>query len=101
MDRLTDIVRDTVFAYAGGGFNLKVYPVSNEPLGIYAINVLNYPDHDRPGAIALSARIDGDRVIIEEDVTDRPLADALVAAGIPREKIVLAYLGEVVSRESA
>jgi KaiC/GvpD/RAD55 family RecA-like ATPase len=33
-------------------------------------------------------------VIIEEDRTDRPLVDELIAAGIPRERIVLAYIGE-------
>ena len=99
MDRLNELVRETVFGYAGGGVNLKVYPVSNDALGIYAINVINYPQHDQPAAVAISARIDGDRVIIEEDVTDRPLVDALVQAGIPREKIVLAYAGEAVETQ--
>jgi hypothetical protein len=32
---------------------------------------------------------------------DRPLVDALIQAGIPREKIVLAYLGEAVNIEDA
>jgi hypothetical protein len=40
------------------------------------------------------AHIEGDVVIIDEDLTDRPLVEALVRAGIPREKIVLAYTGE-------
>jgi hypothetical protein len=36
-------------------------------------------------------------VITEEDLTDRPLVDALVRAGVPRDKIVLAYAGEPIS----
>ncbi len=43
------------------------------------------------------ARVVGDYVIVEEDLTDRPLVDRLVAAGIPREKIILAYAGEPLS----
>lgn len=38
--------------------------------------------------------IKGDKVIIERDVNDRPLVDVLIAAGIPRDRIVLAYAGE-------
>ncbi len=40
------------------------------------------------------ARVEGDKVIIEEDLTDRPLVDALLQAGIAREQIVLAYAGD-------
>jgi hypothetical protein len=32
-----------------------------------------------------------DKVIIDEDVTDRPLWEELVRAGVPREKIICAY----------
>jgi hypothetical protein len=40
----------------------------------------------------------GDRgqVVIEQDVNDKPLVDALVQNGLHREQIVLAYAGEVV-----
>lgn len=40
------------------------------------------------------ARIVGDSVIIEHDVTDRPLLHELMRAGIPREQIILTYAGE-------
>ncbi len=40
------------------------------------------------------ARIVNDTVIIDEDTTDRPLVNELANAGIPRDKIVLAYLPE-------
>jgi hypothetical protein len=33
-------------------------------------------------------------VIVEVDNTDKPLVDALVQQGIPREQIVLVYAGE-------
>ncbi len=49
----------------------------------------------------LVARVAGDRIIIERDVNDKPLVDALVQAGVPRHSIVLAYAGESVTDSSA
>ena len=40
------------------------------------------------------ARVVNDRIVIDHDVNDKPLVDALVAAGVPREHIVLSYVGE-------
>lgn len=102
MDTLRDTVRETVFWYAGGGFDLRTYPVSNDMMGVYAVNMFRTPkDQPSKTKVIVQARIDGDRVIIEEDVTDRPLVDALVQAGIPREKIVLAYAGELVETQES
>src|ERR1700712_5473891 len=42
----------------------------------------------------LMVKIEGDYVIIEHDMNDKPLVDALVQAGIPRSQIILAYAGE-------
>jgi len=36
----------------------------------------------------------GDRIIIERDMNDKPLVEALLQAHIPRQHIVLAYAGE-------
>lgn len=36
----------------------------------------------------------GDKIIIEEDGTDKPLVDALLQRGVPRDQIILAYRGE-------
>jgi hypothetical protein len=36
----------------------------------------------------------GDKVVIEEDLTDRPLYQALMRQGIARERLILAYVGE-------
>ena len=42
----------------------------------------------------LVARLMDDRIIIERNVNDKPLVDALLQAGLPRGQIVLAYAGE-------
>lgn len=44
--------------------------------------------------VVVLARVVGDKVVIEEDNTDKKLIDALRQRGIPREQIILAYAGE-------
>jgi len=87
MASLKDVVRAVVFGYASGGLNLRTLPLANEEQGVYAVNVIDWPEKHRPASVVVLARVDGDRVIIEEDTTDRPLIDALINAGIPREQI--------------
>lgn len=97
MDKLDAVVKEAVFGYAGGGANVKLFPLVNEELHVYAVNIIDYPIRKRPAAVVVIARVDGDKVIIEEDLTDRPLLDQLLHRGIPRSQIVLAYAGETPS----
>jgi hypothetical protein len=94
MDTLKTIVREAVFWYAGGGINIRMYPLANDDLGVYAVTMVDFPERKQAAQVVVQARLDGEMVLIEEDTTDRPLVDRLVASGIPRERIVLAYLGE-------
>jgi hypothetical protein len=94
MDGLADIIRKVMLGYVGGGLDLKVFPLFNEEEQVYAVVVVDWPVHRRPAAFVVLARVENERVIIEADLTDRPLVDAFVRAGIPREQIVLAYVGE-------
>lgn len=47
--------------------------------------------------INLIVRIFEDVVIVERDQNDKLVVDALMQAGIPRTKIILAYAGEPVT----
>jgi hypothetical protein len=94
MTSLDEIVKNTVFWYAAGGTNLLTFPLANEARRVYAVNIIDVPYSGRPAGVVVMARVLGDTVIIEADTTDRPLVDALVANGVPRDKIVLAYAGE-------
>lgn len=62
--------------------------------------VLATPHDDHPAgkqpAITVMARIVNSLVIIDEDITDRPLYLELMRCGIPREQIILKYAGEKV-----
>ncbi len=88
MASITDVVKDVVFKYASGGLDLRMYALSNEDERVYAANVIDAPRRNRPAAVVVLARVEDNKVIIEEDITDRPLVEALVKAGVPREQII-------------
>jgi hypothetical protein len=49
----------------------------------------------------LIVRLEGDHIIIERDINDKVLVDALVQAGIPRQQIILAYAGEALKEATS
>jgi XisI protein len=53
-------------------------------------------DGKRYADAGLIVRVVGHQIIIERDMNDKPLVDALTHAGIPRTQIILAYAGEPV-----
>lgn len=96
MGGLAEKVRDSVFWYASDNDLVKTFKLIDEAEQVYAVNLFNKRDRQKNAIVAVIARIQGDLVIIEEDLTDKPLLDRLIAAGVPRDKIILAYMGEPV-----
>ena len=100
MASLATIVKEVVFSYASGGLNLRTFALSNEEQGVYSVNVVDWPERHRPASVVVLARVEGEQVIIEEDLTDRPLIEALVSAGVQREQIILKYTEELPTGKS-
>jgi hypothetical protein len=98
MDTLSQILREEVAKYAGNGqgANLRLFAILDDEHLVYAVNAVDYPDRDEDefAGVMILARIYEDKIVIEEDATDRPLLDALTQRGINREQIILAYDGE-------
>jgi hypothetical protein len=96
MDNLVEILREEVQKYAGGGrgANILLFSLLDDNNLTYAVNAVDYPTREQPAGVVVLARIVGDKIVIEEDMTDKKLIDALLQRGIPRDKIVLAYNGE-------
>lgn len=98
--KVTTIVQREVEDYARGEtLKAKTYPISDVSRQSFTILVI--PDYPRytPAGIVVAARVVGDYVVIDEDITDRPLFEELIRAGIPREKITCAYAGEEIPAE--
>lgn len=96
MDTLVNIVKAEVEKYAsdGEGINLRLFSILDDVRQHYTVIAVDHPKRKNLAGVVVMARVEGDQVIIEEDATDKPLLDALIQAGIPREKIILAYAGE-------
>jgi hypothetical protein len=96
MDSLKEIFETVINGYTGEGLNGTAYLVHDPLLDVYTVISSGYIHQHRVTDANLIVRLIGDKIVIERDMNDKILADALVQAGIPRSKIVLAYAGEPV-----
>lgn len=97
MDQLIQVVREEVRKYAGTrgrGANVILFPLLDDERLTYAVNAVSYPNREEYAMVVVLARVVDNKVVIEEDATDKKLVDALIQRGIPRDQIVLAYEGE-------
>jgi XisI protein len=94
MASLNEIVKEVVYSYTWKGLDLKTFRGTHAEENAFSVMVVDYPVHQQDAGIVVMAHIEGDLVVIDADNTDRPLVDKLVEAGIPREKIILAYVGD-------
>ncbi len=94
MDSLRDAVRTVMSGYARKGLNSHSYLTRNEDDMI--LSVVTVPSGKSNSFVSLLVRVLAETVIIERDQNDKPLVDALMEAGVPRNRIVLAYAGEPV-----
>ena len=96
MDYVKRIVRREVQKYAadGRGANILLFAILDDEQGIYAVNAVDYPERRDLASVVILARVAKNMVVIEEDMTDKKLVDALEQAGVIRDQIILAYEGE-------
>ena len=96
MDTLKQTLREEVKKYAAGGrgINVLLFAILDDEQRIYAVNAVDYPERKDVADVVVLARLVDDVIVIEEDMTDKKLVDALMQRDISRDKIVLAYQGE-------
>jgi hypothetical protein len=94
MDSLEETLKQTMLWYAADNDNIKMSFLSNETEHTHGVILITTPIHERSPMIAVLARVADNKIIIEEDNTDRPLYQALMDAGISRNQIILAYVNE-------
>lgn len=72
------------------------YLTQSEDGSLFTVVDVSVNGNKHHATISLAVRVLPGFVIIEHDINNKPLVNALVQAGIPREKIILAYAGEPV-----
>jgi hypothetical protein len=97
MDRinnLTDIVKREVSEYAWDQADSRAYFLQDEGRHVYSVVVVPTDKPQKSVAIIVARVTDDDKVVIETDLTDKPLFDALLESGVARGQIIRAYRGE-------
>jgi hypothetical protein len=94
MDTLRDTLRRVLASYAGEMLNGYSYLTSNGEGTVFAVVGLGFLGDQRFVDTALVARVVRNAIVIERDVNNKPLIDSLLAAGVSRGQIILAYEGE-------
>jgi hypothetical protein len=94
MDSMKAVVRQVVAGYAGKGLNSMSYLTQSEDGSVLTVTDFAWIRGEHISGVSLMVRIVGDVIIVERDQNDKILKDALLQAGIPREKIILAYSDE-------
>ena len=94
MDTLIETLRQTMIDYIGEALNGYSYLTSSADQQIFTVVSIGEVRGQRVVDTGLVVRVKNNQIIIEYDVNDKPLVDALLSAGIPRNQIVLAYSGE-------
>ncbi len=97
MDRvlnLTDVVKREVAEYAWDEPDSKAYFMENEARRAYGVVVVPTGKPQKTLTILFAHISENETVVIDTDLGDKPLFDALIQAGIPRSQIIRAYRGE-------
>lgn len=93
VDNLLMTVQHEVADYVRPSPNATAFFVENAEQHVFA--VLSVPTNDpQKTSVVVMARVIDNLVLIESDKTNKPLVEALLQAGVPREQIVLVYEGE-------
>lgn len=101
MDKALEALKAELAIYSKDPLNGRGYLTMNEDKTVYAVVDVTKQRGKRYVDVSLLIRIKGDCIIIEHDVSNKLLVDALVQRGVPRDRIVLAYAGETVEEEAA
>ena len=97
MDTLDATLAAAMAGYAGRDLNGESFLTYNDNRTVMAVVSVGDLRGQHFAVTSLAAHVADGQVVIDHDINDRPLVDALIAAGVPRTQIVLAYAGESVS----
>ncbi|HLY27091.1 MAG TPA: element excision factor XisI family protein [Aggregatilineales bacterium] len=96
MDTLRETLIQELDKYTGKAFNGYSYLTASADQSHFVITSVGYVQEQRIVNTAIIVQIVNGKILIDRDIYDKQLVDALLQVGIPREKIILAYAGEPV-----
>jgi len=97
METLQHTLKAAMAGYAGPALNGESLLTASADGRVLTIVSIGPLAGETVVDIGLIARVVDERVIIDRDVNNKPLIDALLQAGVPRRQIVLVYAGETLT----
>ena len=94
---LRQILIEEMQKYTGEGYNDVAYLTVDEASQVYAIIDIARGHNTRVVSAVLVARLVDTQIIIDLDLHDKVLVDALKARGVPESQITLAYQNDLLS----
>ncbi len=94
LDQYRHILRSVIQDYASCRpchGNIESEAIVDDTLGHYEVVRVGWDGDRRVHGSVIHIDIRGDKIWVQYDGTNRPVAEELLAAGIPREDIVLAF----------
>ena len=94
MNKYREIVKNLIFEYAKykpSHGEIETEAITDTERDHYEVMHVGWDGVRRVHGSVVHIDIIGDKIWIQHDGTSRPVADELVAAGIPKESIVLAF----------
>jgi hypothetical protein len=96
METLYDTLKAVLTGYTGRGLNGESLLTRSEDGRLLTVVSIAQVRGDTVVDSGLIVRLIGEHIVIDRDNNSKPLVEALLQAGVPRERIVLAYAGESV-----
>jgi hypothetical protein len=94
MDTLKETVQRVLEAYAGPAANGDVYLTISPDAQTFTLTAVGTLQGKRFINTGIMLRVEQDHILVLRDQTDKPVVDALVQAGIPKQHIILIYANE-------
>lgn len=88
-DRFAEL--ESIFKQSPDKDGAKTAIVRDFERGCFLIVRFGWRDNRRIRAVTMYVRVEGDKVIVEEDMTDWRLVDRFIESGIAPEDIILAF----------
>lgn len=96
METLHHTLKAAMLGYTGRGLNDESVLTTSADGHLLTVVSIGQVRGEIVVDTGLIVRLLGDSIVIDRDNNNKPLVDALVQAGVPREQIVLAYAGETI-----
>lgn len=87
-------LKEALAEYVKPAFNGYTYLTTDVNETRFIVTGVGKTQSGRVVNTAIIVEIVGNTLVIDRDINSKPLVNELTALGIPREQIILAYLGE-------